>query len=111
MKRVTDVMTTEVVVVEPTASFKEVARLLRERRLSALPVIDADRNLVGLVSEADLILKQEYGGADGQLGWGRRHRKDHGKADAAIASELMTAPAVTIEPDATLGQAARTGTE
>lgn len=108
MKHVSDVMTTDVVVVEPETPFKEMARLLRERRLSALPVIDSDRNLVGIVSEADLILKQEYGGVNGDRRGGRRHRGDRVKADGETAALLMTTPVVTIEPEATLARAART---
>lgn len=108
MKHVSDVMTTDVVVVEPETPFKEMARLLRERRLSALPVIDSDRNLVGIVSEADLILKQEYWGVNGDRRGGRRHRGDRVKADGETAALLMTTPVVTIEPEATLARAART---
>lgn len=104
MKHVSDVMTSDVVAVEPDAPFKELATLLRERRLSALPVIDADRNLVGIVSEADLILKQEY---DGYRGGGRRHRRDRTKAEAGTAALLMTTSVVTIEPEATLARTAR----
>ena len=107
MKHVSDVMTTDVVVVEPDTPFKELAALLRERRLSALPVIDAARNLVGIVSEADLILKQEYGGPNGDRRGGRRHRRDRAKAEAETAARLMTTSVVTIEPDATLARAAR----
>lgn len=107
MKHVSDVMTSDVVVVEPDTPFKELATLLRERRLSAIPVIDADRNLVGIVSEADLILKQEYGRGEGQGGGGLRHRRDRAKAEAETAALLMTTSVVTIEPEATLARAAR----
>jgi CBS domain-containing protein len=106
MKHVSDVMTTDVVVVEPGTPFKELATLLRERRLSALPVIDTDRNLVGIVSEADLILKQEYGDPNDRPR-GRRHRRDRVKAGGETAAGVMTTSVVTIEPEATFARAAR----
>jgi CBS domain-containing protein len=95
------------VVVGPDTPFKELASLLRERRLSALPVVDADRNLVGIVSEADLILKQEYGGPNGDRPGGRRRRRYRAKAEAETAALLMTTSLVTVEPEATLARAAR----
>jgi CBS domain-containing protein len=106
MKHVSDVMTTDVMTVGPDTPFKELAAVLREHRLSALPVIDADRNLVGIVSEADLILKHEYGNVDGHRGR-LRHRRDRTKAHAETADRLMTTSVVTIERDATLARAAR----
>jgi CBS-domain-containing membrane protein len=58
-RRVREVMTQDVVTVDEHASFKEVATLLTERRVSALPVLDGEGRVVGIVSEADLILKEE----------------------------------------------------
>jgi len=54
MLRVRDLMTTEVTTVGPTTSLKDVARLLVERRISGVPVLERGR-LVGIVSEADLL--------------------------------------------------------
>src|SRR5690348_544124 len=56
---VRDVMTSTVVAVRVSTPFKEIARVLTERRVSALPVLDADDRLVGVVSEADLLPKEE----------------------------------------------------
>jgi CBS-domain-containing membrane protein len=55
---VRDVMTRDVVTVDALAQFKEVVRLMQEHRVSALPVVDADGVLVGIVSEGDLILRR-----------------------------------------------------
>ena len=68
-RRVRDVMTHEVVTVDEHASFKEVATLLTERRVSALPVLDGEGRVVGIASEADLLLKEEFpqGPPDGRL--------------------------------------------
>jgi CBS-domain-containing membrane protein len=102
-------MTPEVVTVGEQASFKEIAATMDEHRVSALPVLDAEGRVAGIVSEADLLLKEEFpeGPAGGRLFQGRRQRVERAKAAGATAAELMTAPAVTIGPDATVTEAAR----
>ena len=107
-RRVRDVMTTDVLTVDQQAPFKQVAELLAEREVSALPVLDGDGRVVGIVSEADLLLKEQLPvGSGGGLFEGRRRRADRAKAAADIAAELMTSPAVTVGPDATVAEAAR----
>ncbi len=105
---VADVMTRAVVVVNGSASFKDVVRRMHEHRVSALPVVDDDGRLVGIVSEADLILKEDPELEEGgRLFVGRHRRHEREKAAGLRASELMTAPAITVTPDAGLGEAAR----
>jgi CBS-domain-containing membrane protein len=108
-RRVRDVMTTDVWTVDREAPFKQVAELLAERRISALPVLDGDGRVVGIVSEADLLLKEEFpeGPAGGGLFEGRHRRAARAKAVGDTAAELMTSPAVTVGPDATVAEAAR----
>ena len=50
-----DVMTLGVFTVKPTMSVKDVARLFVEQRISAVPVVDDQRKIVGIVSEGDLV--------------------------------------------------------
>ena len=108
-RRVRDVMTQEVVTVNEHASFKDVAMLIAERRVSAVPVLDREGRVLGIVSEADLVLKEEYpeGPPEGRMFQGRRRRIAQAKAAGDTAAELMTAPAVTIGPDASVAEAAR----
>ena len=108
-RRVRDVMTQEVVTVNEHASFKDVAMLIAERRVSAVPVLDQEGRVLGIVSEADLVLKEEYpeGPPERRLFQGRRRRIAQAKAAGYTAAELMTAPAVTIGPDASVAEAAR----
>ena len=108
-RRVRDVMTQEVVTVNEHASFKDVAMLIAERRVSAVPVLDREGRVLGVVSEADLVLKEEYpeGPPEGRMFQGRRRRIAQAKAAGDTAAELMTAPAVTIGPDASVAEAAR----
>ena len=58
---VKDVMTTRVVAVGKDASFREMAAALREHRVSAFPVLDADEKVIGVVSEADMLTKEALG--------------------------------------------------
>jgi CBS domain-containing protein len=107
---VKDVMSTEVVAVRRGAPFKEMAASLRRYRVSAFPVIDDDGKVIGVVSEADLLAKEAL--ADGQGGipgavTGLLYRKQHGKANALTAGDMMTHPAVTVRPDDTVEHAAR----
>jgi CBS domain-containing protein len=108
-RRVRDVMTWEVVAVGEQATFKEIAATMAEHRVSALPVLDAEGRVAGIVSEADLLLKEEFAErpARGRLLQGGRQRAERAKAAGATAAELMTAPAVTVGPDATVTEAAR----
>lgn len=103
---VRSVMTTDVVTVSPQTTYKEIARLLDERRVGAVPVVDPDRRVVGVVSRADLLLKEERptAGVGGLL---IHPRGDAARAAGRNAAAVMTSPAVTIGPDATLTEAAR----
>ncbi|GAA0222845.1 CBS domain-containing protein [Cryptosporangium japonicum] len=106
-RHVRDVMTTEVRTVYIGAPVKVVAEELEAGRVSALPVVDDDRRVVGIVSEADLLHKITY--QDDVDDWPRllrRHRTDRAKAEAASAGTLMTSPAVTIGPGASVVEAA-----
>lgn len=107
--RVRDVMTSPVETVRPTASFKEVVERLRTRAISAVPVIDESGRIIGVVSEADLLVKEDRAAVEENRSFlpGRGSRQARAKAAASTAGELMTSPAVTIGPDAALAQVAR----
>ena len=57
---VSDVMTRTVVALAAGATFKEIVRTVAGQRISALPVVDTRRRVVGVVSEADLLRKEEF---------------------------------------------------
>lgn len=106
-RTVADVMTTDVAVVGRDTPFKAVLRVLAHRRIAAVPVVDDGGQVLGVVSETDLLRREEYP-VDGPGRWlvrGRR-RRQRAKAAGRTAGELMTAPAVTVGPDATLTEAA-----
>ena len=106
---VKDLMTTPVVTVEPTTPFKEIVARLAEHRVSAVPVVDDDQRVLGVVSEADLLLKEEYPEPDKDVPrwWTKRARLERAKAAASVARDLMTVAVVSIGPEATAAEAAR----
>ncbi len=99
---VKDIMTTSVVAVREEASFKEMVAALRDRRISAFPVLDAVDRVIGVVSEADLLAKE----ASIAPGRHLRRPRERAKAVGVTAAEVMTAPAVTVGPDAPVAEAA-----
>ncbi|WP_225101637.1 CBS domain-containing protein [Streptomyces sp. CoH27] len=104
---VSDVMTVPVVAVGRHARFKEIVRTMGEWRASALPVLEGDGRVIGVVSEADLLPKEEFRDRDLTRAEQKRRLSDLAKAGGVTAGELMSTPAVTVHPDVTLAQAAR----
>jgi CBS domain-containing protein len=104
---VRDVMTTRVVAVRKNASFKEMAEMLRRSRISAFPVLDDAGRVVGVVSAADLLVKEAVQAEGTSLIAALRHVHEDDKAAGVTAAELMSSPAVTIGPDAPVEEAAR----
>jgi CBS domain-containing protein len=103
---VSDVMTRQVIAAREEADFKEIVAVMRRGHVSALPVLDTENRVIGVVSEADLLAKEAaVGGQHAVLHW--PHRAEERKASAVRARDLMTRPAVTIDPDATVAEAAR----
>lgn len=102
---VADVMTRDVVRVAPDTPYKDIVDFVVGEAISAVPVVDGGGTLVGVVSEADLLRKQEFHGAD--LAPSRRaHRVGWRKAAGETARDVMTGPVVTIAPDVPVTEAA-----
>src|ERR1700745_2183976 len=101
---VKDVMTTRVIWVKKDATFREMAASLREYRVSAFPVVDDDRKVIGGVSEADMLNKEALIGEPGVVD-GILHRRDQVKARGVTAGDLMTTAVVAVPPDHTVARA------
>ncbi|MFD8410974.1 CBS domain-containing protein [Streptomyces sp. NPDC059650] len=104
---VADVMTTRVIAVTPSTGFKDIAAAIERWKVTALPVIEGEGRVVGVVSEADLLPKEEFHEHRPGMIEQMRRLGDTAKAGSTRAEDLMTTPAITIRPDATLPQAAR----
>ena len=106
---VKDLMTPQVVTIGPATPFKEIVARLAEHRVSAVPVVDDDGLVLGVVSEADLLLKEEFPDPDADipLFWTKRRRLERDRAAATTARDLMSIAVVSIAPDATVAEAAR----
>lgn len=100
--RVKDVMTTDVVAIGPDASYRQLAGLLRTRRVSGFPVVDDHGIVLGVVSETDLLAAA---GKEGRPRW-RPHRT-HTTPGEPTAGDLMTQPVVTTSPDELVSNVAR----
>jgi CBS domain-containing protein len=103
-----DVMTTPVVTVSPETPVAEIARRLLQRRISAVPVIDAEGRPVGIVSEGDLMRRPEAAGVRHSSWWlaliaepetqAREYVKTHG----GHARDVMTSAVTTVTEDASI---------
>ena len=100
-------MTTKVVTVTPETTFKEAVRLLRSKRVSGLPVVDGRGQLVGIVTEADLLNKVEKREPDAYVLDSRKHRLDRSRAAALDVASAMSRDVTTVRPDFPVSRAAR----
>jgi len=113
--RAMDVMTTDVITVDPDTTVQNLATLLAERGISGAPVVDADGRLMGVISEGDLLHRAEIGTA-------RRHRvrrrswwldhfasdlaRDYVKSHGRTVNDIMTRDVVTVTEDTELAEIA-----
>ena len=106
--KVRDLMTRDVVTVTAETTLKDAAALLVRHRISGVPVVDVDGGVVGVLSEADVLVKE--GGEprrEGMLGW--LFEPDYAyrdKLEARTVGEAMTFPPLTIGPEAPAHKAA-----
>jgi CBS domain-containing protein len=108
--KIKDLMRTDVITVTPDTSLKDAAALLVEHRISGLPVVDEERTVVGVLSEADILVKE--GGPserEGLLSWvlGGDLPEHAAKLRARTVGEAMTSPPITISALRLAASAAR----
>jgi CBS-domain-containing membrane protein len=106
---VRDVMSTPVVTISEEATYKQAVELLLGNRIGAIPVLDDQRHLAGIASESDLLAKVALVSdtLEPRLFARRRRRQDMIKAASDRVTNLMSSPAQTVSPGASLVQAAR----
>jgi CBS domain-containing protein len=106
---VRDVMTTNVVAVDRITPYKDIVRALAQNKISAVPVLVMGRHVAGVVSEADLLAVEDQAARRARAK-GSRHlpwpRRPRAQTLRLTAEDLMTKPAITINPDAPIPRAA-----
>jgi CBS domain-containing protein len=103
-----DVMTAPAITVTRDTPVEQIARLLLERRISAVPVVETDGRLIGIVSEGDLMRRPESGGERRPSWWldllsspdDRAH--DYSKAHGRLAGDVMTQNVASVDEDTPL---------
>lgn len=107
--RVADLMTTDVVTVTPETPLRDAAALLAEKKISGLPVVDARGRVVGVLSEADIVAKAGGPARERRLlGWLLESDVDLAdKIAARTVGDAMSAPAVTIDAERRIHEAAK----
>jgi len=107
-----DVMTANVVTIQADEHVINVARLLLDRRISAVPVVDADGKLLGIVSEGDLLRRVENDTERKRDGWNWLFASrpglaaEYAKSHARRAGDVMTRNVVTVAGDVPLSRIA-----
>jgi CBS-domain-containing membrane protein len=106
--RAADVMTTNVISVQADTEVREIAGLLLKHRISAVPVVNEDMHVIGLVSEGDLMRRVETGTDDRHSWWladvlsTRDKTADYIKTHGHKASDVMTQTVMTVREDTPL---------
>lgn len=113
--KVQDIMQTNVITISPNTEIKEIAKILCDHHISGVPVIDLFGNLIGIVSEGDLLHKETNPRVPDAVGFlgaliyyrgVKRYESDLKKLVALKASEIMTQEVITIDKNATIEEAA-----
>jgi CBS domain-containing protein len=107
-----DIMTTRVITVGPDTEVAEIAKCLLENRISAVPVIESDGRLLGIVSEGDLMRRSESG-TDRRRSWWlslllvpQHSAIDYIKTHGRRAREVMTSELITANDDTRIEEVA-----
>jgi len=114
--KVLEIMTHDVLTIGPEAELRDVAKILADNHISGLPVCGIQREVLGVVSEGDILYKElrprsARGGRLTDRLFGRRPSRDATKMSARTAGEAMTSPAITIPSFFSVAEAARLMTE
>src|SRR5262245_41024292 len=113
--RAMDVMTTDVITVDPDTTVQALASLLAEHGISGVPVVDGSGGLIGIVSEGDLLHRAEIGTAhrhrQRRRSWWLDHfasdlARDYVRSHGRTVNDIMSRDVVTVTEDLDLGEVA-----
>lgn len=109
-----EIMTRQLVTAEPETPVTEIARLMMEHRISAVPIVTADRRLLGIVSDTDLLQRREVGARRLPRSWWLALFNSKDRLTSSVdstendsAENIMTTPAISIDQEATIEDIAR----
>jgi CBS domain-containing protein len=102
-----DVMTRRVITARPEATVADIAKLMVDNRISAVPIVGADGRVIGMVSEADLLRRHELGNAPKRSKWlamlnEEQAAREFVRGRGRHASDVMTKPVITVTADRAL---------
>lgn len=107
-----DVMSDQIMTINEDAPLKEAATMMVKSGVSGLPVVDDDRKVIGIITEADFVT------AEANRSWGRQRRRllanflgDTDPVSARIVADVMTRDPHTIDSASTVTEAARKMTD
>jgi CBS-domain-containing membrane protein len=115
MQTAKDIMTRDVITVTPDTDITQATKILLERRINGLPVVDKNQRLVGIVCQSDMIAQQQripipslFTLLDGYitLSSAKHFEKEVQKIAATLVAQAMTADPVTVKPDTSLEEIA-----
>jgi CBS domain-containing protein len=112
MMKAADVMTIDVLTVRPETQASDIAALMLERGVSAVPVVDDQRRVLGVVSEGDLMRRVEAGTERRRSWWltlfasNATLADEYVKSRARRAKDVMTAPPITVGEDMPIAEIA-----
>jgi len=110
--RAADVMSTRVITTGPQTAVHHAARIMINHRISAVPIVEGDRQLIGIITEGDLLRRVETGTERQRSRWSEwflpnsRLAADYVRSHARRVADIMTPDVVTVDELATLGEIA-----
>ncbi|HMK65588.1 MAG TPA: CBS domain-containing protein [Thermodesulfobacteriota bacterium] len=115
MNQAKDIMTREVITVTPDKPVSEVAQILMDQRISGVPVVNADGDLMGIVCESDIIdqtKKLHIPTVVNLMGYiiflesGKKFEKEMKKMIGLTAGDIMTSPVKSVTPETSIEEIA-----
>ena len=104
-----EIMTTQLVTASPEMPVAEIAQLMIENRIGAVPVVTPDQRVLGIVSETDLLRRDEMGRDEIPRSWWLmlfnskdKRITDVNRIQGDLAKDIMTTPAITAHEEATI---------
>lgn len=105
-----EIMTNDVISVPAETRFRDIVQVMADHAVGVVPVVDAEGTPLGIISEADLLHKEEFKDwqSDSRPLWERKARRQaRQRSEALSAREVMTSPVITVSQHERIAEAAR----